>query len=94
MEAGQKALIYGAGGGVGTFAVQLAKHLGAHVTAGCGENNVEIVQSLGADRVVNYAKEDILQSGEQFDLILGVNGSHALCRSGSCTRKSDHLRGA
>jgi 2-desacetyl-2-hydroxyethyl bacteriochlorophyllide A dehydrogenase len=78
LKAGQKALIYGAGGGVGTFAVQLAKHFGAHVTAVCGKNNVEIVRSLGADRVVDYAKENVLQTGEQFDLILGVNGSHPL----------------
>ncbi len=71
-------LVYGAGGGVGTFAVQLAKHFGAVVTAVCGPKSVEMVRSLGADRVVDYVEEDILASGQQFDLILGVNGSHSL----------------
>jgi NADPH:quinone reductase-like Zn-dependent oxidoreductase len=80
LQPGQKVLIYGAGGGVGTFAVQLAKHLGAHVTAVCGENNIETVRSLGADRAIDYAKEDVLQSGEHFDLILGINGSHSLLK--------------
>ncbi len=78
LQAGQKVLIYGAGGGVGTFAVQLAKHFGAQVTAVCGEDNVPIVQSLGADRVIDYAREDVLQSGVQFDLILGINGRRPL----------------
>jgi NADPH:quinone reductase-like Zn-dependent oxidoreductase len=77
---GQQVLIYGAGGGVGTFAVQLAKHFGAVVTAVCGPANVELVRSLGADRVVNYVEEDGLASGRKFDLILGVNGSQPLGR--------------
>lgn len=78
LQPGQNVLIYGAGGGVGTFAVQLAKYLGARVTAVCGANNVELVRSLGADRGVDYAREDVLRSGERFDLILGVNGNRSL----------------
>ena len=75
---GQKVLIYGAGGGVGNFAVQLAKYYGTTVTAVCGTHNVELVRSLGADRVVDYTREDITTSGETFDLILGVNGYQPL----------------
>jgi NADPH:quinone reductase-like Zn-dependent oxidoreductase len=78
IQAGQKVLIYGAGGGVGNFAVQLARHYGAIVTAVCGPNNVELVRSLGADRVVDYLEEDIFKKGEVFDLILAVNGSQPL----------------
>lgn len=78
IKAGQKVLICGAGGGVGTFGVQLAKHFGAEVTAVCGPNNVETVIRLGADRVIDYSKEDFLQCGNLFDLIVAVNGSHSL----------------
>lgn len=78
LRPGQRVLVYGAGGGVGTFAVQIARHLGAQVTAVCGPNNVELAQSLGAHRVVDYTRADILRGGEQFDLILGVNGSQPL----------------
>ncbi|MBN1372807.1 MAG: NAD(P)-dependent alcohol dehydrogenase [Anaerolineaceae bacterium] len=78
IQPGMKVLIYGAGGGVGTFAVQLAKHFGAQVTAVCGPHNTELICALGADRVIDYTKEDITQSGQTFDLILGVNGSRPL----------------
>ncbi|MHC1787451.1 MAG: NAD(P)-dependent alcohol dehydrogenase [Christensenellales bacterium] len=78
IKAGQKALIYGAGGGVGTFAVQLAKHLGAEVTALCGEKNVAVLRSLGADHVVSYERSDIMQGVERYDLILAVNGNRPL----------------
>lgn len=78
IRAGEKILIYGAGGGVGTFAVQLAKYFGAQVTAVCGARNVEMVRSLGAERVIDYTKEDVTHSGQQFDLVLGVNGSQPL----------------
>jgi NADPH:quinone reductase-like Zn-dependent oxidoreductase len=71
-------LIYGAGGGVGTFAVQLARHFGAEVTAVCGPGNVERVRSLGAHHVIDYTQEDITQSAKRFDLVLGVNGSQPL----------------
>lgn len=78
VKPGQKALIHGAGGGVGTFAVQLAKVLGAEVTAVCGPRNVERVRALGADEVIDYTKQDFAQGGQQYDLILGVNGSRSL----------------
>lgn len=78
LQPGEKVLIYGAGGGVGTFAVQLARVLGGQVTAVCGPANAENTRSLGADRVVDYTREDITRSGEQFDLVLAVNGRQPL----------------
>lgn len=78
IKAGQKVLIYGAGGGVGNMAVQMAKYYGTTVVGVCGPHNVELVRSLGTDRVVDYTREDITTSGETFDLILGVNGYQAL----------------
>jgi NADPH:quinone reductase-like Zn-dependent oxidoreductase len=77
IQAGQNVLISGAGGGVGNFAVQLAKIFGAQVTAVCGPQNVELVRSLGADRVIDYQKEDFAKIGQSFDLILGVNGKRS-----------------
>lgn len=78
IQPGEKVLIYGAGGGVGTFAVQLAKHFGADVTAVCGEKNVQVIRSLGADHVTNYFDSDITKSGKRYDLVLAVNGNHSL----------------
>jgi NADPH:quinone reductase-like Zn-dependent oxidoreductase len=75
---GQRVLIYGAGGGVGTFAVQLAKYFGTNVTAVCSAKNVELARSLGADHVIDYAEEDVFRRGEHFDLILAVNGNQPL----------------
>ena len=75
LEQGQKVLIHGASGGVGTYAVQIAKALGAHVTAVCSTPNVEIAQSLGADRVVDYTQDDFTRDGERYDLVLDVAGT-------------------
>jgi NADPH:quinone reductase-like Zn-dependent oxidoreductase len=78
VKAGQSVLVHGASGGVGTFAVQIAKALGAEVTAVCSERNVEQARALGADRVIDYSKEDFTGSGRRYDLILGVNGFRKL----------------
>ncbi|MBL7649211.1 MAG: NAD(P)-dependent alcohol dehydrogenase [Candidatus Hydrogenedentes bacterium] len=78
IEAGQNVLIYGASGGVGTFAVPLAKHFGAEVTAVCSTANVERALSLGADRVIDYTKEDFADGDARFDLIIGANGARSI----------------
>jgi NADPH:quinone reductase-like Zn-dependent oxidoreductase len=78
IKPGQKVLICGAGGGVGLFAVQLAKHFGAKVTGVCSPNNVELVRSLGADEVIDYIKEDFAKRNQTYDLVLGVNGNRPL----------------
>lgn len=78
VQPGQKVLINGAGGGVGTFAVQIARALGAEVTAVCSTRNVENMYSLGAHHVIDYTKEDVTKSGQHFDVILAANGYHSL----------------
>ncbi|HSJ83181.1 MAG TPA: NAD(P)-dependent alcohol dehydrogenase [Acidimicrobiia bacterium] len=83
VEAGQKVLINGAAGGVGTFAVQLAKTWGAEVTGVCSTRNVDMVRSIGADHVIDYTREDFTLGAKRYDLMLDLIGNHSLT---SCRR--------
>jgi NADPH:quinone reductase-like Zn-dependent oxidoreductase len=89
IQRGQKVLVDGASGGVGTFAIQIAKWFGAEVTAVCSTSKIDTARSIGADHVVDYTREDFTKSGRCYDLILGANAYHsvfdykrALCRHG------------
>jgi NADPH:quinone reductase-like Zn-dependent oxidoreductase len=100
IQAGQRVLVIGASGGVGTLAVQIARHLGARVTGVCSTPNVELVRSLGAERVIDYTKQDFVASGEQYDLILELGGTRsprdirrALTPGGSLVQSNGDSRG-
>jgi NADPH:quinone reductase-like Zn-dependent oxidoreductase len=78
LKAGQKVLINGASGGVGTYAVQIAKHLGATVTGVCSTRNLDLVRSLGADRVIDYTHEDFMKDGQHYDVVIDAVGNRDL----------------
>jgi NADPH:quinone reductase-like Zn-dependent oxidoreductase len=90
LQPGQKVLVNGASGGVGTFAVQVAKAFGAEVTAVCSARNADMVRSLGADHVFDYKKENYTESGQHYDLIIDMISNHSLTANRSVLNQGGH----
>jgi NADPH:quinone reductase-like Zn-dependent oxidoreductase len=92
IERGHRVLIYGASGSVGTASIQLAKHFGAEVTGVCSTANLDLVKSLGADRVIDYTKEDFTENGQTYDIVFDTVGKSSFARcKGSLTRNGVYL---
>ena len=94
IQARHKVLVNGAAGGVGTFGVQIAKAFGAEVTGVCSTRNVEMVRSIGAERVLDYTREDFTESGQRYDVILDCVSNHSLAAYGRCLTADGRYVGA